>query len=602
MNSSSQRGFAAIFQLIILVLVLAAIILVVSQINQAQTLQSSADSGTKPSADACNARLKWENNITQSKFKNADFQGGYSGDGVPNSWTKFVISGSPNFGQETGYVPFGKSFRVSGSGPFSGGIYQTVSGLEAGKWYHAFYATAQKISGETAGANPTLRQIGVDLSGGTDPSKVTDWGIRSSGGAADKAAQKYGGWKVMGEKNNPLVTFQATGPTATIFIKVTAESPNSGSSDTWIVSAFLGQDCGSGETVNQSTNTVSSGGTTGTVNYTGNAAAACNLNNVKMSFSPATPTVGSTVTLNMTNTNGEGTTGINDQLVNLTNCQDNIGLGQKFDDPTMWPKVAKYKTCTVSGLPFKWTHQWKNCSPNDQSCNAGALSCSKYLDSAAGEQQSSASNSSNSGANSGSTGTTAVSDLAKALREEFNVEMTGFDNTRLKWAYESLSKSKNTKLPEILKGISNVKVTPKLPEDQSDAGTAIDCNSSRPIFINANKDERFFKFSLVHELGHKIYNCAKTNVNKIADFDNAFNSEGSITTYAYCIPPATGYAKSEDYADMLGYYIHSDYDQLLGIPNGCNVSGKPLADGKNPFKDVNRYPRHLAVVKGILAK
>jgi hypothetical protein len=144
--------------------------------------------------------------------------------------------------------------RVEGVGAFRAGVFQTVDGLVAGKWYHAFYATAQKVfggpNGSVDGSLPILREVGVDLGAGTDPTASTIvWG-RAAGGLPDKQANEYGGWKTLGNGKAPLVTFVATGTKVTVFLRASGWDDVT-ASQTWIDSAFLVDACQDGYSMGQ---------------------------------------------------------------------------------------------------------------------------------------------------------------------------------------------------------------------------------------------------------------------------------------------------------------------------------------------------------------
>jgi hypothetical protein len=155
--------------------------------------------------------------------------------------------GTSYFEQETETEFFGGAgVRHTGGQAFRGGLYQTAKGLLPGSWYHAFYATAQMVFGGPDGARdgslPILREVGVDPYGGTDPdSKNVIWG-RSSGGQPDHDANRYGGWKTLGNGNNPLVSFVAVTTKATVFLQVRGW-PDVKVSKTWIDSVFLARAC-----------------------------------------------------------------------------------------------------------------------------------------------------------------------------------------------------------------------------------------------------------------------------------------------------------------------------------------------------------------------
>lgn len=605
----NEKGFTPIFAVLVIGALLTAIAVGVFRIDK--TLLNFSKAQTVPSADACNSRFKWENNIAQSKFKNADFQSGYTGDGTPNNWSKFVLSGNPQFGEETGYIPFGKSFRVSGDGAFSGGIYQTVEGLQIGKWYHAFYATAQKISGEGGGALPTLREIGVDPNGGVDPSKVSNWGVRNSGGQKDKDARRYGGWKVMGEKNNPLVTFQATSSKATIFIKVSAQSANSGSSNTWIVSAFFGEDCNSGETTNPGTPT-NPGGSSGTPSAPSANAPVCDKTRVQMAVEPSSAfKVGDQVTLKLSNTDGsEGETFIDDELINIELKTSNRGidLPGSYDETVgdwksnVWPKDPKYLTVEIKQLPFKWTHKWKNCAPNN--CQITSDQCTKTFDSSTGQELggSPRPNSSPPPAASGgpSPNPSTPANLQQAIKSEFGITMENYDQESLRWTYNKLtSVSRTTKFIDLVR---NTTIT-KLPDGTSrflGLGRDGRCEARRSS-VTRTPSEQEFNLILTHELGHVIYYCNQDPQNQRSRHSNVYQKEPGITKYGQTgcgyaerqgVDPRP-YAMQEDYADMIAFYLNPGVSDSIRGPE-CSIPAEPFGNGRNP--------EHLNLVKSILDK
>ncbi len=239
-------------QLIGLLVILGLIIgiaFAVYSTQRQQTIRSRADQiKPDPLAPECN---DLEHHPKRSILQNGQFEGGFTG-GVPNGWTKF-ISGNASVNEETGYNPFGRNVRIEVSGTSVGGIYQTVSGLQPGHWYHAFYGVAQRVSGNRDGTGErvdnawtALKEVGVDLNGGTDPN-ASDviWGDRSTGGQADYDARHFAGWRFLGDRNNPLVTFYATNPEVTIFIKVTGY-PDITWSMNWIDAAYLVPSCQNG--------------------------------------------------------------------------------------------------------------------------------------------------------------------------------------------------------------------------------------------------------------------------------------------------------------------------------------------------------------------
>lgn len=495
-SNINQTGFSAIL-LIILVVVLVLGVGAGLRLNQDSTNFSPRAASQAPSADACNDRDKIENKIETSMLKNPNFADGL------NSWQTF---GSADISVISNYGIAVPTLRLVVSGPFESGVYQTVANLTPGKWYHAFYTTAQDEQPKTA--VPAIRQIGVDLNGGSDPSKAV-WGFRQSGGQPDRDASKVGGWKTMGAKNNPVVTFQATGPTATIFLK--ASSTSSGNYKVWMDGAYLGADCGSGLTNPEPNAPSAAGPSTPTAN-------SCDASKVTMTITPNSQAVGQTVVLNMTSIAGEGTTKIEDQFSGL-DCLpsgDNRGLGANFDSPTHWPKVAKYWSCTVKQSDYSWTHSWKNCADNDQSCTQTSSQCSKSVNST---NQSTSPNP--------PTAPTApnTTNPKEALKSEYGIEMIGFNDAKLQLAYQALSQTKQTNFATLLKNSQN-----PIIRSANENLTYPVC--SVPIDLNPNQSDNSFKYALIHELSHRIYFCATSGVSRYAEHTNAFSAEGPVSIYA----------------------------------------------------------------------
>ncbi len=132
---------------------------------------------------------------------------------VPEGWAPFIISGEPSFRAVTGdeshsaFAP--SSLHMSSSGPYVAGIYQQVSGLQPGVAYKASI-------GWGAPGPPTDtygRQLGIDPTGGTDPTAPTViWGHEHWGDAR--------GLNYPPPDVNVDVSATAQSPTITVFVKV----------------------------------------------------------------------------------------------------------------------------------------------------------------------------------------------------------------------------------------------------------------------------------------------------------------------------------------------------------------------------------------------
>lgn len=190
-----------------------------------------------------------EQHPERSLLVNTGFDDGFDDSGSGKIWFMYNY-GISYFEQETEREFFGGAgVKLNGARAFRAGLYQTTTKMLPGSWYHAFYATAQKVwggpDGAIDGSLPILREVGVDPTGGTDPSsRNIIWG-RQSGGQPDKDAKLYGGWKTLGNGNNPLVSFIATSRQATVFVQARGWD-DVVASNTWIDSVYLTRACQNG--------------------------------------------------------------------------------------------------------------------------------------------------------------------------------------------------------------------------------------------------------------------------------------------------------------------------------------------------------------------
>jgi len=136
-----------------------------------------------------------------------------AGGPVAHNWTSFVLSTNKpvfeNAGNE-GYDPNGSQYIWRDLGKWRAGIYQTVTTLTPGKVYHFWIVWGQAlhdIAGNNARATMINRQIGVDLTGGTDPrSPNIQWTVPYTKGSGFNRIE----WNLY---------FKATGTTATFFLR-----------------------------------------------------------------------------------------------------------------------------------------------------------------------------------------------------------------------------------------------------------------------------------------------------------------------------------------------------------------------------------------------
>ncbi|HEX9074533.1 MAG TPA: YncE family protein, partial [Anaerolineae bacterium] len=95
--------------------------------------------------------------------------------GVANYWHRFTLGGAPTFEHVDNEQidPNGSQYIWEDASAFDAGIYQTVTGLLPGQYYHLWWGYALAAydpgTGVNLRGNWIGRQLGVDLTGGTNP-------------------------------------------------------------------------------------------------------------------------------------------------------------------------------------------------------------------------------------------------------------------------------------------------------------------------------------------------------------------------------------------------------------------------------------------------
>ncbi len=154
--------------------------------------------------------------------------------GVAASWAKFVLSGGPTFEHVDNEQidPYGSQYIWEDTYAFDAGVYQTITGLTPGIYYHFWlgYALAAYDPGTGQNLRNDLigRQVGIDLKGGTDPSAASvTWGSVYWDGTAALNIPALG------------MTFAAQSNSATIFLRVLNNNVANGRSKVWFDSVCM---------------------------------------------------------------------------------------------------------------------------------------------------------------------------------------------------------------------------------------------------------------------------------------------------------------------------------------------------------------------------
>lgn len=170
--------------------------------------------------------------------------------------------------------------------------------------------------------------------------------------------------------------------------------------------------------------------------------------------------------------------------------------------------------------------------------------------------------------------------IQQAIKSRFNITMNGFELRKdlLQWAYRKLESVSNTRLLEL---VSGTVIT------ASGSSSQTGCNTLN--IRSTIENEQLLGIILTHELGHIIRNCKQSQYQQHLD---ALNREKGITLYARTLCGSEGStdSTSEDYAEMIAYYLNPDAPEQTS----CSGGGNPYANGG--------YPLHKKVAEDILRK
>ncbi len=178
------------------------------------------------------------------------------------------------------------------------------------------------------------------------------------------------------------------------------------------------------------------------------------------------------------------------------------------------------------------------------------------------------------------------SELIGALKDKFGITLSGFGNNYARALWEKMWEVSNTKFPELVKG-ALITVG---------AGSQTGC---KEVNVPLVPSQETFTILVFHELGHVIRNCSSRGDSAWDTHLAAIASEGYVSIYSNnpCTYSAQELEKnrdwihqSEDYAEMITYYLHQDKRQQ---------TVRCAGGGTNPFAD-GAAPAHFEAVKQIL--
>lgn len=185
-------------------------------------------------------------------------------------------------------------------------------------------------------------------------------------------------------------------------------------------------------------------------------------------------------------------------------------------------------------------------------------------------------------------------DVRQEIINEFGITMNGFSPDHLRWSWEKFWEVSNTKFIDLVRGTTIRMV--------SGGSHQKDCRGSQGLGSDVDLQEfpeSFFKFLLIHELGHIVRNCNNRETIQYSQHENAYIADGGgVSYYGNFAPSCTGSDNlSEDYADMIAYY-------LIPSAGESTVSCDPIPNRPNPFfsKTPSDFPAHLRVAESILKR
>lgn len=184
------------------------------------------------------------------------------------------------------------------------------------------------------------------------------------------------------------------------------------------------------------------------------------------------------------------------------------------------------------------------------------------------------------------------SDIRQGIIDEFGITMNGFDQKYLQLSWESFWEVSNSNFFNLVRG----SVINKLPGISG--SSQVGCPGAESIRLAQYIGDRFFKFIIIHELGHVVRNCNNRETIQYTQHLNAYAAEQGVSYYAnnaYACLESDNH--SEDYADMVAYFLRP----ADGVATaGCD----PNPNRPNPFfsKTPTDFPAHLQVAETVLGR
>lgn len=187
------------------------------------------------------------------------------------------------------------------------------------------------------------------------------------------------------------------------------------------------------------------------------------------------------------------------------------------------------------------------------------------------------------------------SQLQSAIQEEFGINMIGFTEQHLQWAWEQLWAVSDTNFKDLVQGSTIVATCGGSGCGSSQVG----CFNETSVNLGQYQPASLFKFILIHELGHVIHNCQPRDKIRWQDIINAAASEGAVSYYGGNAPSCTGSDNfSENYADVVAYYLSPS----AGLSSSSCGNRAPQSP-PNPFwGSPVLKPQQLGIIRQVMGE
>lgn len=178
----------------------------------------------------------------------------------------------------------------------------------------------------------------------------------------------------------------------------------------------------------------------------------------------------------------------------------------------------------------------------------------------------------------------APANLRQAIVDKFGVELNGFTDQELNWAWEKFWDISHTNFFNLVKGT-------KIGRTTGSSGVR-ECT----VEFSYYTDKTLFNVVLLHELGHIMQNnCFATDAqSRYTEHNTVYgNGQNPVTGYGVAKSYAGGVAQScydlpangENYAEMIAYYLNPGVPEMTvangGIRGCVNKGAVPFQNGSH---------------------